>query len=46
LTEDKSFDEALDEMIDKIIRVASGEKANNEKAGFREIAIFKSGVKL
>jgi altronate hydrolase len=46
LAEDKSFDEALDEMIDKIIRVASGEKANHEKAGFREIAIFKSGVTL
>lgn len=46
LAEDKSFDEALDEMIDKIIRVASGEKANHEKSGFREIAIFKSGVTL
>jgi altronate hydrolase len=46
LAEDKSFDDALDEMIDKIIRVASGEKANHEKAGFREIAIFKSGVTL
>lgn len=46
LAEDKSFDEALEEMIDKIVRVASGEKANHEKAGFREIAIFKSGVTL
>ncbi|MFT3847000.1 MAG: altronate dehydratase family protein [Lacibacter sp.] len=46
LAEDKSFDEALDELIDKIVRTASGEKANHEKAGFREIAIFKSGVTL
>ncbi|HEY1114183.1 MAG TPA: altronate dehydratase family protein [Chitinophagaceae bacterium] len=46
LAEDKSFDAALEEMIDKIVRVASGEKANHEKAGFREIAIFKSGVTL
>lgn len=46
LAEDKSFDEALEEFIDKIIRVASGEKANHEKAGFREIAIFKTGVTL
>lgn len=46
LAEDKTFDAALEEMIDKIIRVASGEKASHEKAGFREIAIFKSGVTL
>lgn len=46
LAEDKSFDTALDELVDKIIRIASGEKANHEKAGFREIAIFKSGVTL
>lgn len=46
LSEDKTFDEALEELIDKIIRIASGEKAKHEKAGFREIAIFKSGVTL
>lgn len=46
LAEDKSFDEALEELTDKIIRVASGEKVNHEKHGFREIAIFKSGVTL
>jgi altronate hydrolase len=46
LAEDKSFDEALEELVDKIIKIASGEKANHEKAGFREIALFKSGVTL
>ncbi|HEV7332762.1 MAG TPA: altronate dehydratase family protein [Flavisolibacter sp.] len=46
LSEDKTFDEGLEELIDKIIRIASGEKAKHEKAGFREIAIFKSGVTL
>ena len=46
LAEDKTFDEGLEELVDKIIRTASGEKANHEKAGFREIAIFKSGVTL
>ncbi len=46
LAEDKTFDEALEELIAKIIRIASGEKAKHEKAGFREIAIFKSGVTL
>ena len=46
LSEDKTFDQGLEELVDKIIKIASGEKANHEKAGFREIAIFKSGVTL
>ncbi len=46
LAEDKTFDVALEEFIDKIIRVANGEKAHHEKIGFREIAIFKTGVTL
>lgn len=46
LAEDKTFDVALEEFIDKIIRVANGEKAHHEKNGFREIAIFKTGVTL
>ena len=46
LAEDKSFDQGLEELVDKVIKVASGEKANHEKSGFREIAIFKSGVTL
>lgn len=46
LAEDKTFDAALEEFIDKIVRVASGEKAHHEKNGFREIAIFKTGVTL
>lgn len=46
LSEDKTFDQGLEELVDKIIRIANGEKANHEKAGFREIAIFKSGVTL
>ncbi|WP_442588270.1 UxaA family hydrolase [Pedobacter sp. AW31-3R] len=46
LAEDKTFDDALEEFVDKIIRVASGEKAHHEKSGFREIAIFKTGVTL
>lgn len=46
LAEDKTFDEALEEFVDKIVRVASGEKAHHEESGFREIAIFKTGVTL
>lgn len=36
---DKSF-------IDFVLRLASGEPTNNEKSGYNEIAIFKSGVTL
>ena len=32
--------------VDFVIGVASGEKVNNEKSGYSEIAIFKSGVTL
>ena len=32
--------------IDFVIGVASGEQTNNEKSGYSEIAIFKSGVTL
>ena len=34
------------ELLDYIIKVASGEETNNEKNGYREIAIFKNGVTL
>ena len=35
-----------DELFDYVIRVAEGEKTNNEKHGYREISIFKDGVTL
>jgi altronate hydrolase len=44
LNEDKQV--VLDDFIDKIVAVASGEQTNNEKNGFQEIAIFKNGVTL
>ena len=34
------------EFVDFVISVASGRQANNEKSGYSEIAIFKSGVTL
>lgn len=46
LAEDQTFDEALEKFVDKILAVANGEKAHHEKNGFREIAIFKTGVTL
>ena len=32
--------------IDFVLGVASGDQVNNEKSGYSEIAIFKSGVTL
>lgn len=39
-------DEMAKEFINYVIQVASGELVNNEKSGFREISIFKTGVTL
>ncbi|MDO4755717.1 MAG: altronate dehydratase family protein [Parabacteroides sp.] len=36
----------LRRLIDKILEVANGDKLKHEQAGFKEIAIFKTGVTL
>ncbi len=41
-----AMDRLLAQFADYVIDVASGRQVNNEKNGFREIAIFKSGVTL
>ncbi|WP_026565418.1 UxaA family hydrolase [Bacillus sp. UNC41MFS5] len=41
-----SADQVLNNFVDYIVNVASGEMVNNEKNDFREISIFKSGVTL
>jgi altronate hydrolase len=46
VTENMSFEEVTKEFIDYIVSVINGEKTNNEKNRFQEIAIFKSGVTL
>ena len=46
LIEGKTMEQLLPEFIDKILNVASGEKARNEANGYREISIFKNGVTL
>ena len=46
LVEDKTWDEVAASFTDYVIKVASGELVNNEKKGYREIAIFKTGVTL
>ena len=42
----KPMEKTCERFIDYIIRVASGEFVNNEKKGYKEIAIFKTGVTL
>ena len=46
LLEGKTMDGLLDEFIQFVIDVASGKLLNHEKSGFKEIAIFKTGVTL
>ncbi|MDD6553529.1 MAG: altronate dehydratase family protein [Prevotellaceae bacterium] len=46
LVDGKDWDKLLKAFTDKIIAVASGERARNEENGYREIAIFKNGVTL
>lgn len=46
LIEDEGMDVALDRLVNYVLKLASGDKVNNEKNNFKEIAIFKSGVTL
>ncbi len=46
LVEDSSSEELLDQLTTKIIETANGDHLKHEKIGFKEIAIFKSGVTL
>ncbi|MCR5794630.1 MAG: altronate dehydratase family protein [Solobacterium sp.] len=43
---EKTLDEAGADLLDLVIRTASGEKTCTERKGFREISIFKDGVVL
>ena len=46
LIEGRTMKELLPEFIDKVLAVAGGELAQNEKNDYREISIFKNGVTL
>lgn len=46
IVENEPMEKTLERFIDYVIQVASGEFVNNEKKGYREIAIFKTGVTL
>ena len=44
IVENEPMEQTCERFIDYVIRVASGEFVNNEKKGYKEIAIFKTGV--
>ena len=46
LAEDEPMESVSARFIDAVLAAASGRPVNNEKSGYREIAIFKSGVTL
>ena len=46
LAQDEAMETVSVRFIDAVLAAASGAPVNNEKSGFREIAIFKSGVTL
>ncbi|MCX2961184.1 UxaA family hydrolase [Rodentibacter caecimuris] len=46
LMDDVSMEQLLDQFIDLVVATVNGKKTKNEMNGFRELAIFKSGVTL
>ena len=46
LAQDEPMEKVAARFIDAVLAVAGGEPVNSEKNGFREIAIFKTGVTL
>ena len=46
IVEDSTMEETAGRFRDYVLAVASGQEVNNERNGYREIAIFKSGVTL
>ena len=46
IVENEPMEKTCERFIEYVIKVASGEFVNNEKKGYREIAIFKTGVTL
>jgi altronate hydrolase len=46
LLEGRSMEELLDEFIDLVTATAEGRRLKHEQSGFRELAIFKTGVTL
>ena len=46
MTSGTSMQDAAEDFIEYVLRVVDGEPVNSERSGYREIAVFKSGVTL
>ena len=46
MVEDEEPQEVLERLIEKVLNTVNGEKLKHEEVGFKEIAIFKTGVTL
>lgn len=46
LVEDTSMEDLVNELLNEIVTVAEGKKLKHELSGFKEIAIFKTGITL
>ncbi len=46
LVDGESMESLMNRFIDYVIAVANGERVNNERKGYHDIAIFKTGVTL
>jgi altronate hydrolase len=46
LLEDRTMEELTSELFNEIIQIAEGKKLKHELSGFKEIAIFKTGITL
>ncbi|MBQ0150550.1 MAG: altronate dehydratase [Bacteroidales bacterium] len=46
IAQDTPMEEAAEAFIEYVLKIVDGERVNSEKSGYREIAIFKSGVTL
>ena len=46
MVEDEDANDVLNRFIDKVLATANGEWLKHEQTGFKEVAIFKTGVTL
>ena len=46
LLADRTLEELGQELLEKVMRIASGEKTRGEENGFHDLAIFKKGITL
>lgn len=42
----ESYDDVVPDFVEHIMNIINGDKATNERGGYREVAIFKTGITL